>query len=279
MKKNGAIKTYDGGRLIFEPLQEDENDTIQWQASMTEVNMSPQDEFGGAEYTPKLLTASTVLPWTDRWDNSGSSQVIDLWKAKLNSTKESLTKEFNTTILAADGTDPLRMLGLPVIVAATGTYGGIDRSTNTFWQSYVEATPGPLTDDDIRHGANVVSRNYTNEGPDVHATTQILYEKYESMLLPAYRFTNKAMADLGFANNTLQWNGKPVIWDSFVDTGVWYFLNTKWFSIRPHSQANFEMTERLNPQKQLVDGLFHYFYGASTSKGPRFLGKLTGRTA
>jgi hypothetical protein len=219
------------------------------------------------------------MDWVTKWENAGAHQVIDLWTAKMEQAKESFAVRLNRALITGDGTNALMITGFPVMIATTGTYGGIARSGNTFWQSYVEATAGPLTDDDIRHGSNVVSRNMTNNGPDLHLTTQVLYEKYESMLLPAFRFENKNMADLGFANNSLNWNGKPVIWDDEVGTGIWYFLNTNWFRLRPHKSANMNMTDRISPHKQLADGLFIYWYGNATCRGCRYLGKLTGRTA
>lgn len=280
MQKNGGIKTVDGGIEILEPLQTATNSTVQWQASTTDVDFSPQDGFSGATFSGKLMTGSTTLDWVTKWQNSGSVQVIDLWEAKVNQTKEEFAVQLNRGLIAGDGTtNPLKITGFPAMIGTTGTYGGIIRSSNSFWQSYTETTATALTDDHIRHGANVVSRNMTNNGPDLHLTTQTLYEKYESMILPAFRVEDKRMADLGFANNSLQWAGKPVIWDDEVDSGVWYFLNTKWFSLRPYKDANMGMSARRTPEKQLVDGMFHYWYGQATCKGCRYLGKLTAKTA
>lgn len=278
MKKNGAIQTYDGGIEVIEPLRTSRNTTAQWQASMTEVDFSPQDEHSGASFTAKILTASTVLSWVEKWQNSGSVKVIDLWADKLENTRESLSDLLNTAMITGDGTNPLMITGLPVMVAATGSYGGIARSGNTFWQSYVESTVGPLTDQHIRTGARTVTRGLDNNPANLHLTTQTLYEAYEAMLVPALRFENKNMADLGFPAQSLTWGAAPVIWDDAVTAGEYYFLNTKWFRLRPHSQANMGMTDKL-PSKQLVDGLFHYWYGAFTAKGCRYLGKLTGKTA
>lgn len=279
MNKNGGIKTVDGGIEIIEPLQTATNSTVDWMSALADVDFTPQEGFSGATFSGKLLTGSTVLDWVTKWQNEGTSRVIDLWNAKVNQTKEELAVKLNRALIAGDGTNVLQLVGFPSMIATTGSYGGITRSSNSFWQSYVESTAAALTDDHIRHGANVVSRNMTNNAPDLHLTTQTLYEKYESMILPAYRVEDKRMADLGFANNSLQWAGKPVIWDDEVGSGIWYFLNTKWFSLRPYKQANMEMSPRRNPEKQLVDGMFHYWYGAATCRGCRYLGKLTAKTA
>jgi hypothetical protein len=276
MKANGAIREYTGGNPIYEPLREGANTTIRPMANFDEFDFTPQDGFGAAQYNPKAFSATVVLDWATRFDNSGSVRVIDLWNAKVEQAKDATQDYFNRIILTGDGTNSLELVGLPVMVATTGTYGNIARSGNTFWQSYVDTTVGPLSDNQIRTLANTVSRNKNDNGPDIHATTQILYEKYNEMLLPAYRFTDKRMADLGF--NSLQWNGKPVIYDGAIGAGIWYALNTRYFAIRPNSNANFMMTDKRNPMKQAVDGMAIYWRGAITCRGCRFLGKLTGKT-
>lgn len=278
LKKKGGVVAYPGGPVIREPLETDENSTVTFQASLAEIDFTPQDEFSGADFTPKLMTGSAVLPMTDRWDNSGPEQVIPLWNAKVESAKKALTRVLNNKMIVGDGTNPLEITGLPTIVSTSGTYGGIIRSSNSFWQAYVESTAGPLTDDDIRHLSNIVTRGLEGHSPDFHLTTLTLYEKYESMLLPSLRFENKNMADLGFPYQSLTWGAAAVVWDNDVDTGVWYALNTQYLKLRHHKDANFDMTDEL-PTKQLINGVGFYWYGNMTCNGCRYQGKLTGRTA
>jgi hypothetical protein len=279
MKKNGAVKPYSGGAVIREPLETDENDTVAFRTSMAQVDFTPQDEFSGADFTARALNGSTVLPWTEKWDNAGET-VIDLWKAKLESTKKAMQRVLNNKMLTSDGTgaNALAITGLPAIVSATGTYGGIARSGNTFWQAYVDSAGGPLTDDVIRLMSHTISRGLAGEGPDFHQTTLALYLAYEAMLVPGLRFENKKMADLGFPAQSLTWGNAAVVWDNDCDSGVWYGLNTKYLALRIHKDANFGMTDRL-PSMQMVDGLFHYAYLAMTCNGCRYQGKMTGLTA
>lgn len=279
LKANGGVKEYSGGNPIYEPLREGQNSTLVVAGNYDEFNFTPQDNFGLAQFTPKMFHLTTVLDWATKWDNSGSVRVIDLWQEKVNETIERAQDYLNNIIITGDGSDPLALVGFPVMIATTGTYGNITRSGNTFWQSYVNSDAVPLSEDHIRTGANTVSRNKKGNGPNLHLTTQTLYEKYESLITPSLRtdMAHKGMADLGF--NSLSWNGKPVIYDDAVGTGLWYFLNTKYFSVRPHSQANFMRTDRVHPMKQPVDGMVTLWRGAITCRGCRYLGKLSGKTA
>ena len=85
------------------------------------------------------------------------------------------------------------------------------------------------------------------------------------------------MGDLGI--QALQWNGVPVMYDDECQSGVWYFLNSSYLKLRPHTDANMDLSDKEQPLKQLVDAMYCYWYGAFTTNGVRFLGKLTGRTA
>jgi hypothetical protein len=277
LQSGGRVKSWDGGVPILEPLLTEENNTVQWQAAYSEMDFTPANGLTAAQFSPKGITGTAVLDWFSKWQNNGSAKVIDLWTTKVDQLKESFSLKLNRAAFTGDGTDPNMILGLVVMVATTGTYGGIARSGNTFWQSYVDSTAGALNEDDIRTGYYTTKRNIPGNEVDAMWTTQVLYQKYEQMVLPAYRTTSLKMGDLGI--NALQWNGVPVMYDDECQSGVWYFLNSNYLKLRPHTDANMDFTDRDQPMKQLVDAMAVYWYGSLTCSGCRYLGKLTARTA
>jgi hypothetical protein len=163
------------------------------------------------------------------------------------------------------------------MVDSAGTYGGISRTTNTFWGAYEEGTAGPLDEADIRLMLNTASRNRLENGIDAFWTTPTLYSKYESMVLPQYQFTSRTNADIGLTG--LSFRGIGLYWDDEIPSGNFFGLASKYIAVRPHEEANMKWSERVSPEKQLADSMFMFWFGNLTSSGPRFMGKLTGRTA
>lgn len=277
LKAGGRTKPYDGGSPILEPIISEESTAFQWQAALTEVNFAAQNGLSAAQFNPKLSSISVTLDYFTMWQNAGRAKVIDLWNTKVMQAKETYSTRLNRSFITGDGTNPLELTGLPVMVDSAGTYGNISRTTNTFWQSYEEGTAGPLNEDDMRIAYNTVSRAIENNFPNLILTTQVLFQKYESLVLPAFRKEDLRIADLGF--NSCQFKGTPLVWDPEVSAGLMYFLNDKWMALRPLSGANFFMSDKDLVGKQLADGMIIAWAGQATSNGCRYLGKLTGRTA
>lgn len=224
MNKNGRKVMTDGGEFLVEPLEYGKNTTVRWMSGYDTVDTSPQDGLTSAQFNWKMLGAAVTYSRLEDAKNSGRSQVIDLLKAKINQAKMSVQDNFAQNLFL-DGTADSNnaITGLGAMVANSGTYGNINRSTYIWWKSYVEATASVLNEDDMRIAFNSVSKNMTK--PDFIMTTQALYQKYESLVVPAYRTQDRRVADLGF--DSLQFKGVPIMWDDYCPAGYMYFLKRK----------------------------------------------------
>jgi hypothetical protein len=274
--RGGVTVDWPGGEKIVEPLMEDDNSTIQAQSAYTEIDTTPQDGLGAAEFQPKLYTGSVVMSHVDQWKNSGPDAVINIWKAKVEQCKNSFQVRLNEDLFN-DGTDPLEIVGLALAIDSAGTYGNILRTSNTFWQSYEEGTAGVLSEDDMRTALRTMTRNKAKFSDYLIVTTLALFNKYESLITPSLRFTDNRLGDLGIPN--LQFMGVPMIWDEDCTSGVMYFLHIPSFFLRVNPKANFTMSDKRQPEKQLVDVMSVAWHGALTTNNCRMSGKLTGRTA
>lgn len=271
----GRKRMWDGGDFIIEPVMGETNSTIQTQNPYDEVDFTPQDGLSAAQFSPKMYTGSVVMSHADMWRNSGKSKQIDLWETKVMQAKMAAQTRFNTDLFTdVATTGPGAIVGLVNMVASSGTYGNIARASNTFWQSYVESTAGPLTTEDMRIAYNTISR--ARGKCDFIVTTQTLFQKYESLVEPALRIPSTKVGELGF--DSLTYKGIPIVWDPLCTSGVMYFLTSEYIALRPHQEADFKMSDRLQPTKQFVDALKMVWYGALTCCNPRYQGKLTGRT-
>ena len=276
LKSRGGTRSWNGGEKIVIPTMESTNSTVQAQGAFTEIDTTPQDGWGAAEFQPKLYTGTIVMSEVDQWKNAGPQQVISLWKSNVERCISAFQDTMNTDLHNA-GTDALKIVGLQLAVDSAGTYGNISRTSNTFWQSYEEGTAGVLSESDMSTAIRTASRNKAKFSDYLIITTLALFQKYESLILPAYRVTDTRLADLGIPN--LQYMGAPMIWDDDCTSQVMYFLHMPSLELHVKEGKNFDLSDKRQPTKQLVDVMHAVWYGAFTNKNPRMSGKLTGRTA
>ena len=275
LKENDRKKTTRGGYKLIEPLMESQNTTNAWMSDYDEVDLTPQTGLTAAEFLWKIMTGSVVMSEAERAWNRGESAIIDLWQAKIDQEVESAQNKLNTDAFASGSSDPRQITGLEAMVAATGTYGNISRTTYAFWRSTVDSTSEVLTQADMRDIFLTLTKN--RERPDLILTTQTLYTKIMTFLDSAYRITDARMGKLGF--ESIQFMGVPVVYDDACTSGTVYFLNSKWLKFRVQEGWDFQWTETRQPTRQLVDARIMKCMGQLTSNNPRFLGKLSNKTA
>lgn len=243
--------TVDGGIDIRRPVMFDLNDTTGSYDGYDTIDVTPQDGFGYAVYSWKQYAGSVTISGKEERINSGAPAFIKLLSAKFDQLRLSFEKDMNT-MLWGDGTGNASkdFLGLQAIVGNTGTLGGIDSATETWWKSYVDATAVSL--------ATVAGVSYLNTAlntlrinksrPDFEFTTQANFESYEDLAVPNIRFQDLKMADLGFeavAHKTAE-----VIYEPDVPANRWYFVNSKHLEYVQHADAWMKMLDFVRPANQ-----------------------------
>jgi len=252
MNKNGRKKRVDGGAYAVVPLMYGKNSTNKWMTAYDTVDISGQDGLTAAQFNWKMISGSVAMSRFEKAQNMGASQLIDLWDTKIEQEKISLQDKFNTDLYGDGTTDSnAAITGLAAMITTTGTYGNINRSTstNSWWRAIIDTTISVLSENDMRTQYNNQSKNVTH--PTIILTTQALYEKYESLLVPARRFVNDSMADLGFDN--LTFHGVPIVYDDACTSGTMFFLNDNYLGLYVLGDNDFYWTEIRNPTTQFVD--------------------------
>jgi hypothetical protein len=283
LKRSGNIKSYDGGARIVIPIVEGTNSTAGFYSMYDTIPTNPQDGVTAAEYLWKQAAVSIAIAGLEEAQNSGKQAIIDLLAAKSMQAEESLANILNSTFLSATGPTGA-WNGIGAGVSATGTFGGLDQSVHANWASYSSSTAQPLTIADMSTGWNGTAQG-GNDTPDFLLTTQTLWEKYESLLQPALRYSDPGTADAGFVN--LLYRGAPVCFDAALvattgytfDTTPFYFLNSKHVWIAKHSAKWFSTTPFMRPPNQDARYAQILSYGNLVVNCRRRLGKLTARTA
>ncbi len=276
LNADGNKKRQNGGFTLRQPLMVASNTSGGWMASgYDQIDFTPQGGTDYAEFPIKLYHKTVVMSEVEQDQNSGESEQIDLWEFKVSQAKLAAQTQFNQD-LYKDGTqDSAAITGLKALVGNTGTYAGISRTSNSYWQCQIDTTTEALDDDDMLSMYNLCSQN-GESFPNLIITTRALYEKYHQMLVPNVRYEDKQMANLGFQHVTFQ--GIPVVWDNDCQSGTMYFLNTKHIFLRYLNDKDFKWTAKTRMEQQLVDSMIVRWYGNLTTDSVRHQGKLTNRS-
>ena len=272
----GRIRMLNGGTKIVEPLIYGQNSTVASYSGYDTISLTAQSGITAAEYDWKQYAASIAISGIEEAKNNGEQEIINLLEAKIMQAEESMREGFNQMFFAdGTGNSGKDWNGLGNLVEASGTVGGIDRSTNAYWRSYEENTAEALSLAKMSTAYNSVSVG--NDHPDMVLTTQTLFEKYESLLQPQLRYTDTKTADAGFQN--LLFKAAPVTYDEHCTAGVVYFLNSKYLTLVGHSGKWFAQTEFVRPENLDARYALIMCYGNLTCRNAAKQGKLTAKTA
>lgn len=272
---NGRKRPCSGGDFLVEPLLYGKNTTVGSIDGYDVIDTTPQTGITAAQFNWKMMAGSVTYSRKEQLINNSKEKIIDLLDQKVTQLEESLRDEFNTEAFSdGTGNSGKDVTGLQAIIAASGTFGGISRTTHSWWQAQREDTAEVLSEPRMRTMYFDCSKNLTK--PTIIITTQALYEKYLSLVQPGLRFTNTKLGDLGFQN--IEYMGVPMVWDESCPSGWMMFLNDRYLRLRVHPEADFKVTEKKEPSNQLVWTQQVYWLGNLTVNNCRFQGALTAKT-
>lgn len=255
LRRKGKVKPAAGGRTIVLPLEIALNTNGGWYAGFDPLNVDAFNPFSAAEFDWKQAYVPVAWSGLEKLQNMGEFATIDLVVSRVKNGEKSLA-DLVATASFSDGTGyggkQMQGLGLYVVSSpSTGSVGGIDRATNTFWQNQtatVTLTTG------INIAASAPSNYLTalnslslkcargSDIPDLYIADSIHYNYYLSSLQPIQRVTNTDMAGYGFA--ALKYFGVGGDADFVLDNGhctasTTYALNTDYLYLKPHPDRNF----------------------------------------
>lgn len=285
LKKRGNIKTCDGGDNINEEISFAENGNAGWYSGMDPLPVNGSEVITSAQFQWKQLAAAVVISGLDRMKNRGEAKILDLLDARMEVAENTLSNFVNKG-LYSDGTTygGKTITGLDLAVPVdptTGTYGGILRSTWSFWQSQVDTTSGAPDATTIQTRMNRLYAKCVRGGdfPDLIIASPTYWGYYMGSLQAIQRITDASKADLGF--KTIAYMNSDVVLDNtasgVTDTlGTMYFLNTKYLKLRPHVDRQFTS---LDPEKRYAvnqDAMVVLigWMGNLTCRGSKFQGRL-----
>lgn len=283
LKQQGNIKEEDGGERIVVPVMYGKNSTAGSYSGYDSLDVTPQTGIDSAEFNWKQYSVSIAISGEEERKNAGSSKIIDILEARTKQARMSMTEQLSTGLFSdGTGNGGKDLTGLEAMVTNSGTYGGINSATFTWWQAGVDTASEALGLSKMRVGFNTASLG-GKDTPDLIVTTQSLYQSYEGLLTatsPAVPYFpsegTKKLGDGGF--QVLEFKGTPIVWDELCPSGNMYFLNTNHMNLTVHRDANFEVTDFVKPENQDARVAQILFMGNLTCDRRKSFYKLTSKT-
>ena len=251
MKMRGTVKPVSGGRTILQELAYAENVTFQRYSGYEVLNISPSDVFTAAEFDWKQAAVNVTISGLEQMQNSGSEAIIDLLASRIQNAEDTMANNIASDLYSNGTASGGKQIGgLQLLVAddpTTGTVGGINRATWTFWrnQKYQATSDGgsAASAANIQRYMNTLYLRCSSgtDRPDMIIADNTYYQFYWNSLQAIQRISQTDTGEAGYQN--LKFMGADVVFDGGVGgacpTNHMYFLNTKYLHFRPHAQRNF----------------------------------------
>jgi hypothetical protein len=248
LKQRGNIKTFSGGYKILQELSFAENSNAGWYSGYDILPVGVSDVISAAEFNIKQAAVPVVISGLEMLQNSGKERMIDLMDSRIT-VAESTLANLIAGGLYSDGTAAggKQIDGLNAAVPTdptTGTYGGIDRATWTFWRSQLsdQTAANGLDPTKIQGFWNALWATMVRgtDRPDLIVADSTVWAAYMASLQALQRFSSPETGNLGFP--TIKFMDADVCLDGgiggFCPTGTAFFLNTKYIHYRPHADRN-----------------------------------------
>jgi len=289
LSQRGQIKTFSGGNVILQELSFAENGNAGFYSGYDLLPVAAQDVISAAEFQIKQLACPVVISGLEQLQNSGREAFIDLLESRINVAEATMANKLAASIYSdGTGSGGKEVTGLNAAVPSnptTGTYGGIDRATWTFWQSklYDFSTAGvtpPPTGAQMQTGLNTLWASLVrgSDRPDLIVLDSAYWGIYTASLQANQRFTDPSVGSLGFPS--LKFMDADVVLDGgiggFCPANTGFMLNTKYLFMRPHRDRNMVS---LSPNKryainQDAEVQILAWAGNLTCSGAQFQGRI-----
>jgi len=243
LREGNRIRTVDGGRSIACPLTYAE-ETFSWYMGTELLSRAVKETISEADYEPSNAVTSVTLSGPDLAKNKGKERILNLLEGKMENAQTTMNNNI-TKAIYGDGTVAKSFAGLKAMVtdAGTGTVGGIDSATWTFWKNQTTsiARATGLQYPALKAGLNAlwIKLIRGTEHPDLLLTDAEIYTTYEGGLQENQRYADAKLGALGF--ETLKYKSAAMVFDGAA-TGLvgGYMLNTKYFKFEVYDGRNFE---------------------------------------
>ncbi len=246
MQKRGRVskERVDGGYEIARPLDYAENATYQRYSGYDTLNIQASDVLSAAKFDWVQSAIHVTASGRELRQNAGKNQIVNLAKARMKNAIRTAANNMSVDLYSS-GALTNQMGGLAHIIQTdgTGTVGGINSSTYTFWKNQFRELSGTGTwskstiKNDMK--AMWLSLVRGTDKPDLVVSTHDFYAAYWENLSDLQRYRNEDTPD---TFDSVKFMSADVMFDSnsnFSTTGErMYFLNSDYLELVVHADAD-----------------------------------------
>ena len=295
LKDRGNVKTFSGGNVILQEIMYNDassNNTNSY-SGYEVLNIGTNSPISAAQFPITQYGSAVSISGLEMIQNSGKEALIDLIDGRMQVAEAQLQNRIAGDIyLDGTGNSAKNITGLGAAVPdapSSGTYGGINRATWSFWRSqkYSGVTDGgnAITATNIQGYMDAVAVGLIRgtDKPDLIVADANYYRLYLQSLQAIQRVTDSGSTAAGAGFSSLKYYGAGMASDVILDGGIgasatanhMWFLNTKYLMFRPHSERNFVPIggERQSTNQDAVVKLIGWA-GNVTCSGSQFQGVL-----
>lgn len=248
MSEKGRKRVEDGGLTIVAELDYAENSTYQRYSGYDSLDVSASDVLSAAEYNWKQSAVHVTASGRELRINSGDSRIINLAKSRLTNAMRTFKNNLSSDMYS-DGTSSNQINGLQAIVSndGSGTVGGINSATYTFWKSTVQSAGSPLSGSAITVSTSTFENPFMlqlwlelsrgSDKTDLIVMSNDYFTFFEGSQTSLKRYASEDKAQAGFVS--LKYKTADVIFDggSGIPAATGYFLNTDYLELVAHRDA------------------------------------------
>ena len=237
-----------GVSSVTVPVQGSQFVNAQWSDySGSFAQPSVQQGAYNAEFNLKLMIAAVPFLGMEGAVQQDAA-IIPLIEARMNDATN-VMMDAMATALYNNTTNTQQFIGLPAAVSASGTYGNINRSTYSWWQSkaYAAGSVNPTRQNVLQYISGTVKNaaEMPTFGVCGFGTWTLLAQDFvgqeQYVITPGSGFDGDANGPQA-AFRALMVAGVPIYPDPYCPEGTLYLLNTNYLSLYIHDQGSFVFT-------------------------------------
>ena len=256
LNRRGNVKPFSGGNVILQELMYNDPNTqnASSYSGYDVIDITPNSPLTAPQYDIKQYAAAVTVSGLDQLQNSGKEAIIDLLEGRMMVAEKQLMNQISAGIYSdGTGNGGKDITGLQAAISTTpttGTYGGINRATWTFWRNvaFSAATDGgaPATSANIQSYMNrtLLQTVRGTDAPDLAVADNNYYRLFLESMQAIQRVTTEEDAASGFSSLAYYGAGKKMMVrldggiGGSIPTNRMYFLNTDYIYFRPHRDRN-----------------------------------------
>jgi len=262
LNSKGNIQLEDGGQTLVQELSFAENSTFKFYSGYEILDVAQSEVISAAEYDWKQAAVAVTVSGLEMRQNMGRNRVINLITTRVQNAEDTMSNNLSTGIFSdGTGSGGKQIGGLALLVAddpTTGTVGGINRATFSFWQNQLfdisVSGSGAASATNIQGYMQSLWQQTLRSGDttDLIIGDNNFYQFFWESQTSIQRITQTDQATAGF--RSLEFNGPSgnamVLLDDAAGTDSFYFLNTDFIFWKVHQAANFSLMEDVRSVNQ-----------------------------